>query len=198
MQLTDHCKCYVDWSTTKIVDCGSLNRNLPTPYSTVQSPTIPILPKGPKIRIPTPSPKGMLSGSASAIRATAGLLVYVPTVPCKYWQRFLQHAYSVLYSLHKKPNVTSSGVNSNTWKDCSYYPSKRLKCCPSALTQASAPRVDCLVNDILLQTRPCSSRAAEDRISIENLCKFNGFRVKRLIYEFPDKGCNVRSLSIGF
>jgi len=44
-------------------------------------------------------------------------------------------------------------------KDCSYYQSKCSKCHPTVLTQAQQTRhmVDCLVNDMLLQTRPCTN-----------------------------------------
>jgi len=46
-------------------------------------------------------------------------------------------------------------------KDHSHYQSKCSKCSSSALTQARSRTwlVDCLVDDALLQTRPCSIAA---------------------------------------
>jgi len=56
--------------------------------------------------------------------------------------------------------------------------------------------VDCLADDTLMQTRTDEqSGAAEVRILTENLYKFHVFGANKLIREFSDKGCNVKSLN---
>jgi len=74
-----------------------------------------------------------------------------------------------------------------------------LKSRPSVLTQARSRlrhMVDCLADDVLMQTRIMQqSSVAKVRILIENLYKFHVFVGNKLIRDFSDKDCNVKSLN---
>jgi len=54
---------------------------------------------------------------------------------------------------------------------------------------------DCLVNDMLLQTRPRSSHAAEDRIPRQIHINSNISKPKKFIREFCHKGWDVKSFN---
>ena len=89
------------------------------------------------------------------------------TVSCKNRPRFLRH--TVQRQIRRLHIILTSDNYQVTLtvirkKDCSYYQSKCLKISPissHAGAQLSTPLdlVDCLVNDVLPQTIPCSNQA---------------------------------------
>jgi len=116
----------------------------------------------------------------NALHNPTHLVIYVHTVPCKNQQRFLRHTVQHQINI-MSPQIQyfychitwlSSDVNGNvkSW-DGSYYQSKVFEVSPNSSHTGTAPYVPlihCLVNDMLLQTRPCSNQSQLQISNVEH------------------------------
>ena len=113
------------------------------------------------------------------------LILYVCTVPYNNWQQFLRHTVQrQIWSLHIKIQLSHQvTLTVICKKDCSNFQCKCWKCCPSVFTQVrSHPLVDCLVDNMPLQTRSCSNQAPLQISNVDMSCmmsltfQLTGFR----------------------